>query len=130
MEQQRLASYVRSNGDYYNAMVRAGWIMPTISSAIVTRDFMDGIRRNEYYCPHVKQNIPTMNVANPPPKKELLKIWKKAVYQRVEEEPQNDKRWNAMLCTINLIEKSGKTPDNDWLIKVLSDVPGPNCEIF
>ena len=35
-----------------------------------------------------------------------------------------------MLATIEMIEQSGKTPDSTWIIKVLSDVPGPECEIF
>ena len=67
---------MRSNTDYYDAMVRAGWLMPTISCSLVTREYMDGIRKGEFYCPHKNDNIPKMNVANPPPKMELLKIWK------------------------------------------------------
>lgn len=35
-----------------------------------------------------------------------------------------------MLATIKMIEDDGKTPDNDWMIIALSDVPGKDCEIF
>ena len=61
---------------------------------------------------------------------ELLKIWKKAVYHKVETEPENDDKWNSMLALIALIENDGKLPDNIWLITVLADCPGPSCEIF
>ena len=42
----------------------------------------------------------------------------------------NDRKWNRILATLAMIEKEGKLPDNDWLILALSDVPGPDCEIF
>ena len=91
---------VRSNGDYYNAMIRHGWLLPTISSSLVTREYMDGVRTKQYYCPHIEDEIPKLLVANPPPKLELLKIWKKAVYQKVRTDPANDQKWNSMLAVI------------------------------
>ena len=132
MQQKKLGAYVRNNHDYYDAMVSHGYIMPTLSSSIVTREYMDGIRKGEYYCPHRSQNIPKLAVANPPPKLELLKIWKKAVYDKVktDRDPKNDAKYNAILSTIEMIETDGKLPDNDWLIVVLADIPGKDCEIF
>ena len=85
MQQKKLGAYVRSNEDYYAAMVSHGYIMPTLSCALVTRGYMDGVRKGEYYCPHKSQDIPKLCVANPPPKLELLKIWKRSVYKAVQE---------------------------------------------
>ena len=53
---------------------------------------------------------------------ELLKIWKKAVYEKVVDEPLMEVRWNSMLATIMLIEEEGKLPDNEWLLTVLSHI--------
>ena len=36
----------------------------------------------------------------------------------------------TMLATLELIEDEGKLPDNDWLIIVLSHIPGKTCPIF
>ena len=50
--------------------------------------------------------------------------------RKVQEEPQNDAKWNRILSTMALIEYEGKLPDNDWLLVCLADVPGPSCEVF
>ena len=47
-----------------------------------------------------------------------------------ETDEEKDIKWCAILATIAMIEAEGKLPDNDWLITALSDVPGPECEIF
>ena len=60
----------------------------------------------------------------------LLKIFKRAVIQKVQEDPDQDEKWNAILATLSLIEQEGKLPDNDWIMTCLADVPGPDCEIF
>ena len=54
MQQAKLATVVRSNADYYDAMIRNGWLLPTLGSSIVTREFMDGVRQKRYYCTHIK----------------------------------------------------------------------------
>ena len=107
-----------------------GYLLPAYSSALVTREYLDGVRAKEYYCPHKQDNIPKLEVPNPPPKMELLKLWKQAVHEKVIEEPNMDAKWNRILATLELIEYEGKLPDNDWLITVLSDVPGDTCIIF
>lgn len=75
-------------------------------------------------------NVPNLYVANPPPKEVLLKILKRAVREKIVSEPEQDDKWNSILATLALIEEEGKLPDNDWIITCLSDVPGPDCEIF
>ena len=74
-----------------------------------------------------------MLCVNPPPKQELLSLWKTAVYDAIKANKNNkvkDKEYNRMLSTIELIEWENKLPDNEWLIRVLSYIPGPSCEIF
>ena len=83
IERKKLANYVRTNYDYYCAMVKGGWIMPSYKSAIVTRDFMDGCRQDVFWCPHKDDNIVVMLCVNPPPKQELLSLWKTAVYDAI-----------------------------------------------
>lgn len=75
-------------------------------------------------------NVKKLYVANPPPKEVLLKIFKKAARDKCIEDPENDSKRNAILATLKLIETEGKLPDNEWIITCLSDVPGPDCEIF
>ena len=70
--------------DYYKAMVGHGHLLPVFSSAIITREYLDGIRAGHYYCPHRKDKIPKLDVPNPPPKAELLKLFKTAVYEHCE----------------------------------------------
>ena len=130
MEQKKLGRVVRTFENYYDACERDGWLVPSFSSAIVTRTFLDAIRAGQYYCPHIKYKILPLRCPNPPPKMELLKIWKRAVYQKVVDEPQKEKLWNAMLATITLIEEEGKLPNNEWLLTVLSHIEGKDCEIF
>ena len=130
MKQSEIGKYIRSTKDYYNAMIGHGYILPSYGCALVTRDYLDGVRKGWYYCPTKDDHIPHLEVANPPPKEELLKIWKKAVKIKVEKEPINDAKWNRILCTMKLIEYEGKLPDNDWLLVCLADVPGPDCEVF
>ena len=84
--------------------MRGGWLLPAISSGIVTRDYLDAIRAGQYYCPHFDHKIEQFRCPNPPPKMVLLQIWKKAVYQKAKTEPQKDDLWNSMLATIKLIE--------------------------
>ena len=50
------------------AMGRNGWILPKFSSALVNRDFLDGVRQFVYYCPHVGERLPKLICVNPPPK--------------------------------------------------------------
>ena len=57
MERKKLGTYVRTQHDYYVTMVRNGWIMPSYKCAVVTRDFMDGIRQGVFWCPHKNDNI-------------------------------------------------------------------------
>ena len=79
MKKSEIGLYVRGTKDYYNAMVSHGHILPSYGCALVTREYLDGIRMEMYYCPNSSDNIPHLEAANPPPKEELLKIWKKAV---------------------------------------------------
>ena len=87
MKRSDMAKYIRSMGDYYNSMIRAGWLLPAWSSGLITRHYLDGIRDNKYYCPHKSMKVPNLYVANPPPKEILLKILKRAVRVKCEEEP-------------------------------------------
>ena len=97
---------------------------------MVTRTYLDAIRRGDYYCPHLKHDIPRLQCPNPPPKIVLLKIWKKAVTAKVVDEPGKMDLWNSMLATITLIEEEGKLPNNEWLYIVLAHIEGRQCEIF
>ena len=130
MEQKKLSKKVRTFEDYYIACERNGWLLPSMTSAIVTRTYLDAIRSGHYYCPHLTYNIKQLRCPNPPPKLELLKIWKRAVREKVVSEPGKEAMWNAMLATITLIEEEGKLPNNDWLITVLAHIEGKDCEIF
>ena len=130
MEQKKLARKVRTFEDYYETCERNGWLLPSITSAIVNRTYLDAIRKGQYYCPHVSYNILPLRCPNPPPKMELLKIWKKAVYEKVVEEPAKEELWNMMLATITLIEEEGKLPNNDWLLTVLAHIEGKDCVVF
>ena len=87
VKQSKLSTYIRSNKDYYKAMQGHGYLLPAYSCAIVTRDYLDGIRLGEYYCPHKRDKIPKLDVPNPPLKTELLKLWKKALKEKVQEDP-------------------------------------------
>ena len=130
MKRSDMGKYIRDMGDYYNALIRHGWLLPSWSCAMITRPYLDGIRVNKYYCPHKSDRIPNLYVANPPPKEVLLKIWKRSARKMAEEEPDQDDKVNAILATLTLIEQEGKLPDNNWIITCLADVPGPDCEIF
>ena len=121
---------VRTLEDYYDACLRKGWLLPSYNSAIVTRTYLDAIRKGHYYCPHKRHKIDHLRCPNPPPKIVLLKIWKKAVREKVVEEPERADLWNPMLATIALIEEDGKLPNNDWLFIVLAHIEGEDCEIF
>ena len=92
-----MQTYVRTQHDYYVTMVRHGWIMPSYKCAVVTRDFMDGLRQGVFWCPHKNDNISVLLCANPPPKDELLSIWKTAVYDQIAKTEKNklmDEKYN------------------------------------
>ena len=78
-------------------MIRHGWILPSYKCAIVTRDFMDGLRQGVFWCPHKNDNIVVLLCANPPPKEVLLKLWKSAVYDAIAKSKKNklmDEKYN------------------------------------
>ena len=79
MRKSDVGLYIRGTKDFYNAMLGHGHLLPSYGCALVTRDYLDGVRDGIYYCPNKKDKIPKLEVANPPPKNELLKLWKKAV---------------------------------------------------
>ena len=87
MKKSEIGNYIRGTKDYYNAMIGHGYLLPAYGSALVTREFLDGVRAKIYYCPTKDDKVPHIEVANAPPKEELLKIWKKAVKKKVQEEP-------------------------------------------
>ena len=130
MDSKKLSRKVRTFEDYYNTCIRKGWLLPAFNSAIVTRTYLDAIRRGQYYCPHVNHEILPLRCPNPPPKMELLKIWKRSLYKKVVDDPANEELWNRMLATLQLVEEEGKLPDNAWLLTVLSHIDGKECEIF
>ena len=57
MEQRNLGRKVRTFEDYFNTCERGGWLLPSFNSAIVTRSYLDAIRKGHYYCPHRRHNI-------------------------------------------------------------------------
>ena len=130
MKKSKFDNYVRSNKDYYNVMERHGYLLPSLSCAMVSREYLDGIRLGQYYCPHKRDKIPKLVIANPPPKKELLRLWKKGCYDKCVEEPDKADKWNSILSTLELIEEEGKLPDSAWLTIALADCPGTECEVF
>ena len=51
MKKSEIGNYIRGTKDYYNAMVQHGYLLPAYGSALVTREFLDGVRHRIYYCP-------------------------------------------------------------------------------
>ena len=51
MKKKDIENYIRGNKDYYNAMIGHGYLLPSYGCALVTREFMDGVRKKIYYCP-------------------------------------------------------------------------------
>ena len=42
---------VRTKSSYYKALVAQGWLLPKISSSIVTMEFLHEVRQKKIYCP-------------------------------------------------------------------------------
>ena len=57
MKQSEIGKYIRSTKDYYNAMIGHGYILPSYGCALVTRDYLDGVRKGWYYCPTKDDHI-------------------------------------------------------------------------
>ena len=124
MRQSQVGQVVRTQRQYYDAMARNGWLLPRYGAALVNRDFLDGIRLGAYYCPAVKDGIVKLPCPNPPPKAELIALFEAAVAARPVDED------SARLAGLLSLMELGKLPDNDWLLLLLSHVPGRDCSVF
>jgi len=48
---QQGARLIADKKDFYNAMNLNGWHMPKLKTPLVTREFMNGVRYGQVYCP-------------------------------------------------------------------------------
>ena len=76
---EQLGALCRGQKLYYQQMLQAGYVLPMYSSTLVTRDFLDGCRAGAYWVPRAKEGVVSKYVINPPPKSELIKLFKQGV---------------------------------------------------
>ena len=66
------AFYIRSRAGYCEAMSNAGWLMPSLHSAMCTLDFMYSIRLGTHYCPKKVDKRNDRDCHHPPTKEILM----------------------------------------------------------
>ena len=104
-------------------------MLPSYHSAMVNREYLDGVRELVYYAPKVTDGHAKHQCVNPPPKSVLLELFRTGVHARVHLNQGDDTVLDRMLSLIELMD-SGKLPDNEYFLVLLSVVPGASCPIF
>ena len=102
------------NKALYECCQRNQFILPPLRDALVTREFMEGAMRNEYWCLKA-EHIHTYRVcADPPGKRELADMVCEAIANM---NPVGEPMDSQLLRTAPLIRK--KPPSVHWLLLVL-----------
>ena len=60
------AQLVKEKKDYYNALERHGFRLPTYKCSLITRLFLEQVREGQVYCPKYKDLI-LRSCVKPPP---------------------------------------------------------------
>ena len=67
------SKYIRQKPQYYEAMGRQGWYMPSLHSALCTLSFMQNVRNGTIYCPKSSDASKSKKCFSIPPKVILMK---------------------------------------------------------
>lgn len=125
MKRSEVAGKARNMDDLHRIGLERGWYLPAKKSKLWCREFVDGIRKKVFWCPHEEDGIVQLNCANCPPVDELIKFLRRAIHGITSSKTLRRK----MLSTMALID-DGLRPDRNWLLRVLSKYPGRSCPIF
>ena len=58
-------SLIRNKTHFYKALVAGGWLLPKISTSIVTMEFLHEVRQEKIFCPKLV-DVRFKPCANPP----------------------------------------------------------------
>ena len=111
MNRSQVGQVIRSQKQYFEAMIRNGYILPKFHSPLVHRDYLDGVRAGCYYAPHRDENFQVYMAINAPPKQVLINMFKVAVD---DAQFAKSETVEVLLRMSNLLElmEEGKLPDN------------------
>ena len=121
---EQAQAVVPDKKSYYSVMLRNQVVMPPISDAIVTREFMQGIVDGRYWCLR-SADITTYRVcAEPPNKKDLGEM---LYFLMCSVHPDEESVRLSFRSTAELIRKN--PPTITWQILVICTI-NPHHEIF
>ncbi len=106
---------IKNKKDFYEAMIRNGFYLPSYKSSLVTQTYMEKIMKGQLWCP-MHGDIKRLPCPRPPSKEVLLD--KFLNYMRAQ--GLTDQEHGVSLA---------RSPDKDWLIDVVSTLM-PDDEIF
>ena len=109
------AKLVAEKKDYYNALERNGYHLPTYKSTLVTRDFLIAVRGGQIYCPKYV-DLKIRASVNPPPAKIVHEELRNLLNHGA---PQMDAETAAPYLALMLLLHT-KNADRPWMLSVIS----------
>ena len=113
---QQQCQLIKQKSDYYKALERNGYRLPSIKHNIVTNEFLIGVRNGSIYCP--KYDDLVLRPCPDPPTHTVVRDELVATLSRgAQAYPVGQKEKFINLAT-NLARKANR----DWMLEVLSTI--------
>ena len=121
MPASMVAELVRSKEQYYEAMERNDFLLPSIHSSIVTMTFLQDVRAGVVFCPKAGKHPMPKKVVSKPTIDHLASYFIRYVQGKYREDgTAEEMQIAAQLYKLILYFQEGKLPDREWLIFVIS----------
>ena len=115
---------IRTKTDFYKALKAKGWLLPKISSSIVTMEFLQEVRSKTIYCPMLEDGR-FKPCLNPPSIEVLCEMIQNGVRASLTRfDPEVAPRAARLADRLDK-----RRPDTAWLLAVLA-VMNPENEVF
>ena len=115
---------IRTKTDFYKALKAKGWLLPKISSSIVTMEFLQEVRSKTIYCPML-EDVRFKPCLNPPSIEVLCEMIQNGVRASLTRfDPEVAPRAARLADRLDK-----RRPDTAWLLAVLA-VMNPENEVF
>ena len=124
MPSSTVDKYIRNKSQYYRALEVKGWLLPKISSSIVTMEFLHEVRAKAIYCPMLAE-VRFKSCPNPPSIEVLCEMIQNGIRASLTHfDPQIAPRAARLADRLDK-----RRPDTAWLLAVLS-LLNPENEVF
>ena len=117
MSREQIGEVVRSKQHFYNAMLLAGFVMPSYRQSIISIKFMHQVRSNEIFMPKGEDIEVYKVVPYPPTNDMLIDLIDDALDRQVGMNGWTEEGLVPVRALMEIVRKKGA--DKAWLLKML-----------